>query len=138
MRFGLEWPSMASTLTIDESKAFLALCRRGRLYDVEHQPGDPSRLPLPLEWRRTPNDNEAHGAEQGRLFLKALENEERDPVNAKPEQERQETDRKAALLRASHSELLKTSPSVAVAPGVVGIRGQVLQECEELRRLADE
>ena len=27
--------NMTSTLTIDESKAFLAFCRSGRLYDVE-------------------------------------------------------------------------------------------------------
>ncbi len=43
--------------------------------------------------------------------LKALENqEERDPVKVKREQERREADRKAALLRAPHVEMLKTSP----------------------------
>jgi hypothetical protein len=35
MRYGVEWLNMTSTLTIDESKSFLALCRSGRLYDVE-------------------------------------------------------------------------------------------------------
>jgi ankyrin repeat protein len=35
MRYGVHWLSMASTLTVDESKAFLAFCRGGRLYDVE-------------------------------------------------------------------------------------------------------
>jgi hypothetical protein len=43
--------------------------------------------------------------------LKALENqEERDPVKVKRDQERREADRKAALLRAPHVEMLKTSP----------------------------
>jgi len=43
--------------------------------------------------------------------LKALENqEERDPVKVKRDQERREADRKAALLRAPHAEMLKTSP----------------------------
>jgi hypothetical protein len=43
--------------------------------------------------------------------LKALENqEERDPVKVKRERERREADRKAALLRAPHVEMLKTSP----------------------------
>jgi hypothetical protein len=35
MRYGVGWLNMASTLTIDESKTFLAFCRRGRLYDVD-------------------------------------------------------------------------------------------------------
>jgi hypothetical protein len=35
MRYGVEWLRMTSTLTIDESKALTALCRSGRLYDVE-------------------------------------------------------------------------------------------------------
>lgn len=43
--------------------------------------------------------------------LKALENqEERDPVKVKRDQERRDADRNAALLRAPHVELLKTSP----------------------------
>jgi hypothetical protein len=35
MRYRVEWLNMASTLTIDESKTFLAFCRSGRLYDVD-------------------------------------------------------------------------------------------------------
>jgi len=35
MRYGVGWLNMASTLTIDESKTFLAFCRSGRLYDVD-------------------------------------------------------------------------------------------------------
>jgi hypothetical protein len=43
--------------------------------------------------------------------LKALENqEEKDPVKVKRERERREADKKAALLRAPHVEMLKTSP----------------------------
>jgi hypothetical protein len=43
--------------------------------------------------------------------LKALENqEERDPMNVKREQERREAERSAALLRAPYVEALKTSP----------------------------
>jgi hypothetical protein len=43
--------------------------------------------------------------------LKALENqEERDPVKVKRDQERRDADRKAALLRAPHAEMLKASP----------------------------
>src|SRR5258708_6185042 len=43
--------------------------------------------------------------------LKALENQdERDPQKVKREQERREADRTAALLRAPHLEVLKTSP----------------------------
>src|SRR5271155_1165770 len=43
--------------------------------------------------------------------LKALENqEERDPEKVKREQDRRETDRTAALLRAPHAEALKKSP----------------------------
>jgi hypothetical protein len=43
--------------------------------------------------------------------LKALEKqEERDPVKVRLEQERRESDKKAALLRAPHAEQLKTSP----------------------------
>jgi hypothetical protein len=43
--------------------------------------------------------------------LNALERqEEKDPVKVKRDQERREADRKAALLRAPHAEMLKTSP----------------------------
>jgi hypothetical protein len=43
--------------------------------------------------------------------LKALENrEERDPEKVRRDQERQEADRTAALLRAPHAEALRTSP----------------------------
>ena len=43
--------------------------------------------------------------------LKALESrEEKDPEKVKREQERRETDRMAALLRAPHAEALRTSP----------------------------
>ena len=43
--------------------------------------------------------------------LKALENrEEKDPEKVKREQERREADRTAALLRAPHAEVLRTSP----------------------------
>ncbi len=43
--------------------------------------------------------------------LKALENlEEKDPVKVKRERERREADKQAALLRAPHVEMLKTSP----------------------------
>ena len=43
--------------------------------------------------------------------LKALENrEERDPEKVRRDQERREADRTAALLRAPHAEVLRTSP----------------------------
>jgi hypothetical protein len=43
--------------------------------------------------------------------LKALENQEaRDPVKVKRDHERREADKKAALSRAPHAEMLKTSP----------------------------
>jgi hypothetical protein len=43
--------------------------------------------------------------------LKALENlEERDPVKVQRERERREADKQAAVLRAPHAEMLKTSP----------------------------
>jgi hypothetical protein len=43
--------------------------------------------------------------------LNALErHEEKDPVKVKRDHERRDADRKAALLRAPHAEMLKTSP----------------------------
>jgi hypothetical protein len=55
--------------------------------------------------------------------LKALESqEEKDPEKVKRDQERRETDRSAALLRAPHVEALKNSPFTS----------QLLTECRTI------